>query len=228
MNFFALKSERNIEKIRPIKIVRISVIINKPPYMFIEANQVRREDYGDCAPDGKNDAKRKVLMIAYVFPPIAYVGTHRTLRFCRYLPREGWIPYVLTIKEGKDLDNDHKLLKRLPKEAKIYRTNIIDFWRMWEKWSKRKKSKKGSIPKNSNQSQALRGKQGGKGFLRHLKSFLWDLVTTPDHMVFWIPFAVIKGVRIIRKEECELVYTTSPPHSEQIIGLILSRIFKIP
>ena len=74
---------------------------------------------------------RKVLIIAYVFPPIAYAGTYRTLRFCRYLPKNGWIPHVLTVKVSDDLENDYSLLNRLPREAKIYRTGTIDFYRFF-------------------------------------------------------------------------------------------------
>ena len=48
---------------------------------------------------------RKVLIIAYAFPPIAYAGTYRTLRFCTYLPEYGWAPPVLPIKEAEDLSN---------------------------------------------------------------------------------------------------------------------------
>jgi glycosyltransferase involved in cell wall biosynthesis len=64
--------------------------------------------------------------------------------------------------------------------------------------------------------------------LGNIKKLLWELVTIPDHMVFWIPFAIAKGIQILWKEKCELIYTTSPPHSEQIIGFTLSKIFKKP
>lgn len=166
-------------------------------------------------------------MVAYAFPPMAYVGAHRTLRFCRYLPREGWIPYVLTIKEAKDLDNDHKLLERVPKEVKVYRTNTIDFWRMWGKWSKRKKIlRSGEAKVTLTEANLNRDKK--QSWLKSLNRFLWDLFTIPDHMVFWIPFAVLKGIQILCKEKCDLIYTSSPPHSEHIIGLILSKLFKKP
>jgi len=40
----------------------------------------------------------KVLMITYVFPPAAWVGAHRTLKYCKYLGAHGWTPVVLTAK----------------------------------------------------------------------------------------------------------------------------------
>ena len=34
----------------------------------------------------RDDAERsKVLMITYAFPPAAYVGVYRTLKYCKYL-----------------------------------------------------------------------------------------------------------------------------------------------
>lgn len=40
----------------------------------------------------------KVLMIAYYFPPIASVGVFRILKFAKYLPRFGWKPVILTVR----------------------------------------------------------------------------------------------------------------------------------
>jgi glycosyltransferase involved in cell wall biosynthesis len=47
-------------------------------------------------------------------------------------------------------------------------------------------------------------------------------------MVFWVPFAVIKGIQILRVQNCDLIYTSSPPHSEQLIGYVLSKLFRKP
>jgi len=55
-------------------------------------------------PDRRVDADvgevmvKRVLMIAYHFPPIsASSGFQRTLRFSQYLPESGWMPSVLTV-----------------------------------------------------------------------------------------------------------------------------------
>src|ERR1700686_4251876 len=43
-------------------------------------------------------ALKKVLMVAYHFPPYGGgSGIHRTLKFSRYLSEYGWQPIVLTI-----------------------------------------------------------------------------------------------------------------------------------
>ena len=42
--------------------------------------------------------EKKVLVIAYDYPPLGGGGVFRTLKFTKYLPRFGFKPYVLTIK----------------------------------------------------------------------------------------------------------------------------------
>jgi len=172
---------------------------------------------------------RKVFIVAYAFPPMGAAGTYRTLRFCRYLPENGWEPHVLTIREAPDLNNDHKLLDRLPGNVKIYRTRIIDFWRMWRNclgWKRSRWLK--SVRANPIQPNHLEKANGTKKRFSRAKTLAWELVTIPDHVVFWLPFALLKGFRILRKEKCDILFTTSPPHSEHFVGFILSRLFRKP
>jgi glycosyltransferase involved in cell wall biosynthesis len=172
-------------------------------------------------------SENHVLIIAYAFPPIAYVGTYRTLRFCKYLPESGWVPQILTVNFIKDLDNDADLLEQIPECAKVYRTPIIDFWRTWNSLKKKRNGRQGK--KMQGEKQDTSGKAAGRTGLSVFKKWIWELLTIPDHMVFWVPFALIKGAGIIRdNKNIKIIYTTSPPHSEHIIGLLLSRFFRIP
>jgi glycosyltransferase involved in cell wall biosynthesis len=178
-----------------------------------------------------HSTNKKVLMIAYVFPPIAYVGTYRTLRFCRYLPENGWAPSVVTIKETSDLVNDQKLLHKLPNEIKIFRTSTIDFWRFWNRFKKNHFKTPKEILNEEYQNKSLTQSTSfgqRRNFINKIKIMLWEFLTIPDHMVFWLPFASIEGIKILSKNHTDLLYSTSPPHSSHIIGLILSRLFKKP
>ncbi len=44
---------------------------------------------------------KKVLMIAYYFPPLGGAGVQRTIRFIKYLSKFGWVPTVITVKNNK-------------------------------------------------------------------------------------------------------------------------------
>src|SRR5690606_38220369 len=50
-----------------------------------------------AAPGPGSAELKRVLMVAYHFPPLAgSSGVQRTLRFSSYLPEHGWEPIVLT------------------------------------------------------------------------------------------------------------------------------------
>src|SRR5262249_53369272 len=40
---------------------------------------------------------KRVLFVAYLFPPVGGAGVQRTTKFVKYLPRCGWQPSVLTV-----------------------------------------------------------------------------------------------------------------------------------
>jgi glycosyltransferase involved in cell wall biosynthesis len=65
---------------------------------------------------------KKVLLIAYHFPPLSGGGVFRTLKFTKYLPEFGNQPHVLTVKNPMYRTKDATLLREIPPEAKVYRT----------------------------------------------------------------------------------------------------------
>ena len=65
---------------------------------------------------------KKVLLVAYQYPPLGGVGVFRTLKFTKYLPKFGYKPYILTVKNPMYPMKDPTLIKEIPHEAKVYRT----------------------------------------------------------------------------------------------------------
>lgn len=175
---------------------------------------------------------RKVLIIAYAFPPMPFAGVYRTLRFCKYLLDHGWQPVILTVREQRSLPCDDALMASLPAGVKVYRTPTIDPYRIYQSLLLLAKKKLGrSSEKGTARVSSTARKPETKqlrNLLRACRDHLLELITTPDHMVFWIPFALVGGIRAILKEDIDVVYTSTPPHSSQMIGLILSRLFRKP
>lgn len=72
---------------------------------------------------------RKVLFIAYHFPPAGGGGVQRSLKFVKYLPDFGYLPVVLTIEAPDDrrwTPKDQALMDEVPKQVKIHRVSIPD------------------------------------------------------------------------------------------------------
>lgn len=145
---------------------------------------------------------KNILMISYPFPPNPSAGAVRSERFVRYLAEYGWNIDLVTIKPQHNRTvSDSKLFD---KKITIHRTRTLDPW-LW--LSNR-------IPKNI--------------LLRGIRSVLMRLFSFPDHMLLWFPFALFCGFKICKEKKVCAIYTTSPPHSSQIIGYLLTKITGLP
>jgi hypothetical protein len=157
---------------------------------------------------GYKNNKKKLLIISYPFPPIPYSGTYRIIRMCKGLAKLGVEVHALSIKVDERIPNDYDLIGQLPDAVTVHRTPIIDPWLRYQKWKK----------------------DGGSGrwpIFNKFLSGLLRLITIPDHQIFWIPFAVLHGQRIIRKHNIRKILISSPPNSSQLIGYILKKVTKV-
>ena len=123
---------------------------------------------------------KKILIIAYPFPPIPYSGTYRIIRICKGLSRLGVEVHALSIKIDDNIPNDYDLLKKLPNDINIHRTYIPDTWLHYQQWNKNNKDRKGFK------------------YINKILSFLLRFITIPDHQIFWLPFAVIHSRKILK------------------------------
>lgn len=68
---------------------------------------------------------KRVLYVAYYFPPDGGAGTQRSLKFCKYLPEFGWKPTVLTREGNREREvwdpEDRSFLDELPAEVSVVR-----------------------------------------------------------------------------------------------------------
>jgi len=141
---------------------------------------------------------KRLLMVTYPFPPNSSAGAMRSERFARYLPQFGWAVDVVTIKPRQDMFKDTELLAKLGENVRVHFTRTLDPW-LW-----------------------LKDKNPKNFLLRGIRSVLMRLFAFPDHMLLWVPFAVQAGLKVFRQNRIDAIYTTSPPHSTHLAGLIVS------
>lgn len=67
------------------------------------------------------DGLRRVLVLAYFFPPLGGAGVQRMLKFAKYLPASGWAPTVVTTRSTWYPAKDPSLLADLPPQARVLR-----------------------------------------------------------------------------------------------------------
>jgi len=167
---------------------------------------------------------KKVLMITYDFPPMRTSGVYRPVKFVKYLKNYGWQATILTVKNPHRIAEDENLLKEIPKECKIYRaysfepTKLED--RIYQKVCGSTKKKKLQLDGVKNFIKRL--------FLSPLHVFVHNWIYIPDTKIGWFPFALFKALKLIKRENFDVIYTTSSPHTCQLVGLCMKLLTQKP
>ena len=136
-------------------------------------------------------------------------GTQRAAKFVKYLPKFGWEPVVVTVKDVHYYAHDDSLLSEI-ETIPIYRTESLDPLRLIARF---KKTTKSSFQKP--------GTTQTKNILNTINEIIGGWFFIPDSKIFWLPFAIKTAFRLIRQKKIKVIYTTSPPQSVHIAGLIL-------
>lgn len=165
-----------------------------------------------------NETKR-VMLISSIFPPSWGAGVHRVAKLYKYLPNFGYLPFVLTTKEDSYGVIDRSI-DEIFNQGRIMRLRVIN-WRNFSKKIGFQSANKKWIPRQMASRKKL---LQITGFL----SRLYTLLSIPDDRVLWIPFAILKGYRTLRRYRIGMLYSTSPHNSCHVVALFLHRLTGIP
>ena len=155
-----------------------------------------------------------VLIITYYWPPSGGADVQRWLKFSKYLPEFGWEPIILTVDPAFAAYpvTDHSLTKELSDSIKVYRTPAIDYFSIYKK----DRSKIPTAGFANNVDNSLKGK-----ILRFIRGNFF----IPDPRRGWNKYAFNKACELIKTHGIKHIVTTSPPHSTQLIGLKIKKMF---
>ncbi len=163
--------------------------------------------WAEEAAAGTSEPLRRVLIVAYYFPPMGLSGVQRVAKFARYLPLFGWQPTVLTVKPGGYFAYDDALLdETLRAGVQVDRTGSIDPTRLFRRGATV------SLPK-----------EGSRQLLSAVSQFCFQ----PDNKIGWYPAAVARGSERL-KEGFDLVFSSAPPYSGHLIAATLARRHGLP
>src|SRR6266566_1682731 len=126
---------------------------------------------------------KRVLFVAYLFPPVGGAGVQRTTKFVKYLPEHGWLPSVLTVSNPSVPAWDQSLLREVPESVTVRRA------RTWEPSYAAKAAVSARTPENG----ARAGSSNGLGLKAALKATahrMAKLLLQPDPQVLWVPEAI--------------------------------------
>jgi hypothetical protein len=71
---------------------------------------------------------KDLLVISYAFAPMIHAASQRALKFVRYLPENGYRPFVVTVRKAPFSlgRTDRSMLSKLPRSVSIYRTSVLE------------------------------------------------------------------------------------------------------
>lgn len=140
--------------------------------------------------------------MAYNFPPMGGGGVQRSGKFVKFLPQFGWVPTVVAADDPYYWARDDTLLDDIAPEIVVKRLPPM-----------RPHALHYFLSKITSDTVSRR---------------LLDNVFIPDDRILWALRATLCARTMIRKHAIRAIYTTSPPHSTHISGLILKRMTGLP
>lgn len=173
---------------------------------------------------------RRLLIVTDVFPPIAAVGTQRTVALCRHLAQHKWRTAVITARPRARAPIDRTLLERIPEGVEVIRTRCPDLPAMAARLRRGSPSELASAGDVTvgNPSVSPGAVPCRPGTIRQIVQWLSWWMYVPDSRSAWLPFAVAAGLRAARRLGPEAVYSTAPRFTSHLVGGILARRLGVP
>jgi glycosyltransferase involved in cell wall biosynthesis len=160
---------------------------------------------------------RTILIVAYDFPPHGAIGTMRTLRLVRHLSALGWRITVLTGDPKTYLPStpmDESSVERIPAGVEVIRAAAM--WR-----SARVSAVRAERP-DALSSAAKPRKRVWPSAVVRAKAWVDALTAIPDREAAWWLPAVRAGLRAHRSDRPDIIYSSAPPWTGQLVAYALA------
>lgn len=159
---------------------------------------------------------KKVLIIAYYWPPTGGSGVQRWLKFSKYLVRKGYDVTVYTPSNPSDVLIDESLLKDVDPRITVLKQPIFEPNSLYKKFLGRKGGQ--------GNSKVTYIHDGPKSFKEKVGLYVRANFFIPDPKISWKR----KSVKFLKEyidggHSQDVIITTGPPQSMHLIGRALSK-----
>jgi glycosyltransferase involved in cell wall biosynthesis len=171
-----------------------------------------------------------VLFVTHSFPPSMEIGANSCAQVARYLPLYGWAPVVLTI-EDKFIADEYKPQAGKTQDVSfakaIVKTGVLPHPFGLYRWLKSLFSK---TSKSSDEPDGESGSGGNFPSQRKggLRASLVSLLTIPDMHIGWLIPAVSGGLKAIKENNCQVIFSSAPCFTGHLVGYSLKRLTGLP
>src|SRR5262245_16020615 len=154
---------------------------------------------------------KRVLMIAYYFPPLGGIGSLRAMRFAEHLPEFGWEPTVVAPRLGTHHEDPELSFP----EERVIRSRSLELSRLGKRALSIEQSEDGSLAEV----------RGARALLR---SFAHRYLYRPDPQIGWYPGAVRAARKALEEKRYDAIFSTSVPMTSHLIARRLRRSSRLP
>jgi glycosyltransferase involved in cell wall biosynthesis len=155
--------------------------------------------------------QKKVLVLAYYFPPMGLSGVQRTLKFVKYMRRYHWEPTVITTGPV----GYYALDKSLQEELEATGVCVI-------------RTSGGDVNAMLAGDGAYKQRKMPPEFLRKILSWISNFFFIPDNKRSWSKQAFKAASALLQEEQFDLVFVSGPPFSAMQTGAKLKKKFGLP
>ncbi|TPV32433.1 glycosyltransferase family 4 protein [Paucihalobacter ruber] len=152
---------------------------------------------------------KKVLIIAYYWPPAGGPGVQRWLKFVKYLPNFGIEPVVFVPENASYPITDDSLINDIPESLEILKLPIKEPYALAAILSKKRT---GTL------ASGVISEERKQSFIEKVLLFVRGNLFIPDARVSWVRPSVIFLQDYIANHHIDTIVTTGPPHSLHLIG----------
>ena len=163
---------------------------------------------------------KKVLIITYYWPPTGGAGVQRWLKFSKYFRQFGWEPIIYTPSNPDFPINDDTLLKDVPSDITVLKTQITEPYDIYRKIMRKKKT--------DAVNQGFLSEEKENTLLQSAMIWVRGNFFIPDARKFWIKPSIAYLSDYIKQHKIDAVISTGPPHSMHLIAMGLKQKFNIP
>ena len=163
---------------------------------------------------------KKVLFVTYFWPPSGKASLHWPLFIIKHLPKSGWQPLVLTVKEDTFSGKDESLLKEIDPNLVVKKTNSFEPFTLYKKFIGKKKDEQLVASETISKTN--------KSLTHRISIWIRMNLFIPDARAGWYYPGVKGGSELFHHEKIDAIVSIGPPHTSLLIGMRLSKKFNVP
>ena len=165
-----------------------------------------------------------ILLVSWWFPPRSGGGVYRPLNFTRELVRAGHRVTVLTGRVGRSEPQDASLAERIPAGVRVLRSPHLDPFKLYgflREFLGNRSAEEGRAPVASPAENSVPSPPG-------FKDLVSESLMLPDRWQSWVLPSALQAAVALAGDEPDVLFSTSPPHSTQLLARGLQALFNCP